>query len=51
MENENEMLTELLANKIDLNYVFSLELKVFFNTASDYWRIMFSLDDIMKKYH
>lgn len=51
LDDENEQLTELLANKVDLNYVFSLELKVFYNTAQDYWRIMVSLEDIMNKYH
>ena len=51
LDDENEKLTQLLANKVDLNYIFTLELKVFFNTAQDYWRISISsLDEILEKY-
>jgi hypothetical protein len=51
LDDENKKLTQLLAEKVDLNYVFSLELKAFYNTASDFWRIHVSLDDIISKYY
>jgi hypothetical protein len=30
--------------------LFALEVKVFYNTATDFWRMFIKLDELMEKY-
>lgn len=50
LQNETPVILDLLAKQLDILHVLGTELKVFYNTASDYWRIHIDMDKLTAEY-
>ncbi len=51
LEGDFEKLAKINLENFDLLELFAMEVKVFFNSAMDYWRMDLDIDELVRKYH